>query len=301
MTNNIFRKIKARNGEKFAQKLKIHAPLALEHEKTIEILRHAGTDVEDVEKISKTLHALLVQDSKKPEEPQCPLKLLDDAGYNAYIVTDRKSQDAIKKYYRPGEELCTFKEDRWKNYHIINAVKKNVDDIKPAAKTKRDDEYGTSVISIQVRGGFISIKNRYNHNVPNCDATFSNNPDNIIRGLKAAIEHKFKVKLSGGAGAPDGFMLIDGVLFKTHYEINGIYYGEKAIIHNGKIVELHDYEFLYDIFVFCEKTKTLRLYDSSIKDSFPDDFNRHYAGKKSLRVDRKGNLCDGDRVIVGVV
>ena len=55
---------------------------------------------------------------------------------------------------------------------------------------EREDEYGTSVISIQVTKGdksFISIKNRYNHSVSNPDATFGNNLDNIAPGLTKAF------------------------------------------------------------------------------------------------------------------
>ena len=74
-----------------------------------------------------------------------------------------EKQNAIKKYYAPGEEICTFRDpERFKRYYIINAVRKDVDKIKRGNPPQRDDEYGTSVISIQVlkTGGFISIKNR---------------------------------------------------------------------------------------------------------------------------------------------
>ena len=72
---------------------------------------------------------------------------------------------------------------------------KDVDKIKRGKPPQRDDEYGTSVISIQVfkEGGFISIKNRYNHTVQNCDNTLNSNPDNIILGLSDAIKHHFHV------------------------------------------------------------------------------------------------------------
>ena len=76
-------------------------------------------------------------------------------------------ENAIKQYFAPDEELCTFRDpSRFQRYHIINAVRKDVDKIKRGNPPQRDDEYGTSVISIQIlkTGGFISIKNRYNHN-----------------------------------------------------------------------------------------------------------------------------------------
>lgn len=301
--NSIFNKLKRQNGEKFAKALRIEAPIAFEDDRILDIVKHAGNDENDVKLISKTVHSLL---SKKEEEEivtECPLSLLDKAGYNAYFVTDAKSQDAIKKYFASDEELCTFGSDRWKNYNIINAVKKDVDLIKRSdfKEPKRQDAYGTSVISIQCRNGFISIKNRYNHKVPNCDATFSNNPDNIIKGLKSSIENKFKIKLGNSKeDTPDGFIIAQNKLFKVVNEINGIYYGVYAIIKNGEIIEMKEHEYLYEYFIFNMQSKTLKRFNNDFKDQFADDFNKYYGGKSTLRVDRGGNLCDGDIIIIGV-
>ena len=55
---------------------------------------------------------------------------------------------------------------------------------------KREDEYGTSVMSIQFsKQGrcTVSIKNRYNHTVNNPDATYGNNLDRIVFGLKQSF------------------------------------------------------------------------------------------------------------------
>ena len=58
----------------------------------------------------------------------------------------------------------------------------------------RQDEYGTSVISIQFDRDdthTLSIKNRYNHKVEKPDATFSNNLNNIVAGLtKSFADYK---------------------------------------------------------------------------------------------------------------
>lgn len=295
----IYNKLKRQNGEKFTQAIKKHAPAVLVHERALDVLLHAGRDPNDVPKLSEALHAIILPDAEKVANSECPLKLLSDAGYDAYIVTDQKSQDSIKKYFAPNERLCTFGTDRYKSYNIINAVKKNVDSIKRSSNPKRQDEYGTSVLSIQVRNGFISIKNRYNHKVSNCDATFNNNLDNIITGLRAAVEHKFKISLAKGS-TPDGFMIVDDKIVKVVQEIDGIYYGDCCIIKNGAIVEMAEDEYLYAYFIYNQKNKTMRLFDEKIKDSFPDDFNKYYGGKRSLRVDRRGNLCDGDMMLLGV-
>ncbi len=62
---------------------------------------------------------------------QAPIRLLDKAGYDAYIADTLEKQNAIQKYYATGEGLCTFRDpDRFKKYYIINAVRKDVDKIK---------------------------------------------------------------------------------------------------------------------------------------------------------------------------
>lgn len=302
-TNEVYKKLKRQNGEAFAKEIRKECPIALEDDRILSIVKHAGKNPDDVKTLSKIIHGLLSEKTESHVKAECPLELLDKAGYNAYIVTDKESQNRIEKYFIESEKLCTFSSDRYKNYHIINAVKKNVDEIKRENfKTpERQDEYGTSVISIQCRDGFISIKNRYNHSVNNCDSTFGNNPDNIIEGLKAAIERKFEINLGkSNCDAIENFIIVDNKLFKTVSEINGIYYGYTAVVANGRIVELEDHEYLYEYFIFDLKTKMLRLFDVTIRDSFPEDFNRCYGGRKSLRVDSDGNLMDGDKLLFGV-
>ena len=122
-----------------------------------------------------------------------PEELMSEAGYVLVECYNEGDIQAFRKYYAPGEELCTFKGGRLDRCRVFFAVKKNVLDIKREdfKKPKREDEYGTSVISIQFTkdGTYtLSIKNRYNHTVNNPDATFSNNLDNIIPGLTASFE-----------------------------------------------------------------------------------------------------------------
>ncbi len=205
------------------------------------------------------------------------------------------------------EVLCTFSDSaRHKNYHIVHAVKKNVQDIKRAdfkGEEQREDAYGTSVISIQMlkQGGFISIKNRYNHAVAGCDNTFNSNPDNIIQGLSAALKDKFKVDFSASKNPlPDGYVVIYGRIVKYHTELNNIYYGDGFWVKNGFVNEVNRAagDVMFDYFIFENKTKTLKKIDPNLRDSFADDFNRDYGGNKGLYI-KGGNLMLGDDVLIG--
>jgi hypothetical protein len=78
---------------------------------------------------------------------------------------------------------------------VYFAVKKNVLDIKREnfEHPLREDDYGTSVLSIQFtrdNPSYISIKSRYNHAVAYSDSTFHNNLENIIPGLTTAFAEK---------------------------------------------------------------------------------------------------------------
>jgi len=122
-----------------------------------------------------------------------PSELLDEAGYILYECKTESDIQSFRKYYKKSEELCTFHGDRLDNCYVYFAVKKNVDEIKREdfENPKRQDLYGTSVISIQFTkdsSHILSIKNRYNHTVGNPDATFGNNLDNIIEGLTDSFE-----------------------------------------------------------------------------------------------------------------
>jgi len=195
---------------------------------------------------------------------------------------------------------------RYQNYHIVHAVKKDADQIKREdfkGKEARQDEYGTSVISIQMlkKGGFISIKNRYNHAVSYCDNTFNSNPDNIIPGLSSALKEHFNVEFSTtGSALPDGFVLMGDQLFKYHTEHHNIYYGDQAWAKNGTIHKINNVagDALFDGFLFEDETKTLKKIDPAYEDSFADDFNRCSGGNRGLNV-KNGNLYLDDNLLIG--
>ncbi len=139
--------------------------------------------------------------------------------------------------------LCTFKDaDRYKRYHIIHCIKKGADKLKREdflGKEEREDEYGTSVISIQIlkTGGFISIKNRYNHTVKSSDNTFYSNPDRIIEGLTGALKGHFKVDFFAKKKVfiPSGYILVDDQILKYDKEVNNTYFGDGFYCRDGVI------------------------------------------------------------------
>ena len=194
-----YKKIKKQNGERFARCLRDHHNGLLEIEGIADIVKHAGRKAEPLLPYLMSLMSAN-DDRAQQQEPGCPFKLLEEAGYDAFYADTLEKQNSIMPYFNQNERLCTFNDaSRHKNYYIVHAVKKDVDSILRDTfngRGERQDEYGTSVISIQIRkdGSFISIKNRYNHTVSGCDNTFDSNPDNIIEGLSAAFKKHFDVE-----------------------------------------------------------------------------------------------------------
>ena len=216
------------------------------------------------------------------EVKNTPFELMEQAGYDLFECKTKSDIDKFKKYYSKDEILCTFKDNnRLNTNYIFFAVKKDVDKIKREdfKNPKRQDLYGTSVISIQFSKGksnYLSIKNRYNHTVNNPDATYSNNLDNIKEGLKYSFEKYYNLNITNckmNSFEIMGYVLdINNKMYKYYYEINNIYYCENnIIIQNGKVIDKYKdkekYLFL-DYFILDLKNKKIFLYDDNINDSF---------------------------------
>ena len=231
--------IKKQNGEHFAKAIRNYDNGIFDIPNIDKIVKYAGRDAEPIMNYLVALKQIKIQEMSVHMDP---ITLLSKAGYNAYVADTLEKQNAIKKYYAHGEELCTFRDNsRFKRYYIINAVRKDVDKIKRSAHPSRDDKYGTSVISIQIlkTGGFISIKNRYNHTVQNCDNTLDSNPDNIILGLSDAIKHHFNVDFSSQhVPLPNHYVSIHGQICRYNSEVENIYFGEDFYARDGKIYEI---------------------------------------------------------------
>lgn len=217
-----------------------------------------------------------------------PYEILNEVGYE---LTECKTEDEIqefKKWYIPEEKLCTFRGGRLDRCIVFFAVKNNAEDIKREnfKEPERDDEYGTSVVSIQFTKGemcTVSIKNRYNHTVENPDATLGNDLNRIAPGLTNSFSKLLKREYGLELNNKDvekfeipGYIIAnDGKYYKYNFELNGIYYCPgNVIIENGKACKLEnpESEILIDCFVLDTKNKTLKKYDPKVNDSFADAF-----------------------------
>ena len=209
-----------------------------------------------------------------------PQEYLSEVGYDLYECKTEADIQSFKKYYAEGEELCTFNGGRLNQCYVFFAVRKDVAKIKREdfKFPNRQDEYGTSVISIQFTKDSthtLSIKNRYNHRVDNPDATFSNNLDNIIEGLTESFAQEYGLiqqnknenfELWGYVKANDG------KYYKFNQEMYNIYYCPNNIIIDNFEVKRYEKEkyLIFDYFVLDLVNKKLELYDKKLGDLFSE-------------------------------
>ena len=210
-----------------------------------------------------------VENNNEDKVQKSPEELLDEAGYVLY--PECKAEEDIqkfKKYYKKGEELCTFRGGRLNSCRVWFAVKKNANEIKREnfKNPQRQDEYGTSVISIQFtkgRNSTLSIKNRYNHTVNYPDSTFSNNLDNIIPGLTDSFCEKYGINLLNKSSniifmpnvLDDYILANDGKLYKSNLECHGSNFcaNNNIIYVSGNIMTLQSIYLLKDICLTWKK------------------------------------------------
>ena len=251
------------------------------------------------------------------EDVKDPYELMKEAGYTLYRCITEEDIQKFRKYYAVDEELCTFKGGRLKSCDVFFAVKDNVDEIKREdySKPEREDEYGTSVISIQFSKGnhYLSIKNRYNHTVNNPDATFGNNLNNIIPGLNSSFQKYFGYKINYESG--DFYYLFtdccyvqdaNGKFYSYNYSIDTstvpAYFGyDNVIVQNGKVLEkfLDKNRYLvFDYYILDLKDKKIitTLKENNvldIKDSLPKVINELEIDK--IQIEKKD---DGKKDII---
>lgn len=158
-------------------------------------------------------------------------KAFAESGYTTVIFDDEQAIADCKKYYSAGEVICTYNnlEKRMQEYHMLVAIKEDIDKIKRPTNPQSDDEYGTSIINIQIarNGSHMSIKNRYNHTVNQCDSTFDNDLNHVTMGLQSMVLGYY-----GFAGITkvnnkkyNNVVNIGGIYLKYHTERNNIYFG----------------------------------------------------------------------------
>ena len=240
----------------------------------------------------------------KQNVDKTPEELLRQAHYTLYECHTEEEIQSFTKYYQPKERLCTFRTNRLNDCYVFFAVRDNVDSIKRDDFTnpKRQDEYGTSVISIQFTRDpthMLSIKNRYNHTVSNPDATFSNNLDNIISGLTLSFEKYYGMKqkyISSCLDIPNYVLANDGRLYKYNYEINNIYYcSDNIVIDNFEVKKYPKEKYIItDYFIIDLVNKTISLYDENTSDIFPNTI----PNIKNITIT---NINNGKRVVISLV
>ena len=221
-----------------------------------------------------------VEKENKIKVIKTPKELLEDAGYDLFECKSEEDIQSFKKYYAPGEKLCTFKGGRLDRCHVFFAVKKNVDEIKREdyPNPQRQDKYGTSVISIQFtrdESHTLSIKNRYNHHVNNPDSTFSNNLDNIIEGLTESFGEYYGLvqQHPNGKFELEGYVRAsDNKYYKYNQEMMNVYYCPNNIIIDNYEVKRYDKDkyVIFNYFVLDLVKKEVRPYEEFITDSFVD-------------------------------
>ena len=158
------------------------------------------------------------------------IEAFNSVGYDTVIFDDEAAIFECRKYYANNEVICTYNnlKARMSEYHMLVAIKRNISEIKRSSSPQRDDEYGTSILNIQIarNGSHMSIKNRYNHTVSNPDSTFNNNLDMIYFGLQSMVLGYYGLaSLSSKKSYYENIVSIGGIYLKYHTEKNNVYFG----------------------------------------------------------------------------
>lgn len=287
--------IKKKYGEKMAHLCRTLFPTILESEGTLlELLennfepnKYLHDDIVNNDltmRFKDYVYSLFKEDKEeKIITDKTPEELLNEAGYDLYECNSEEEIQSFKKYYHRGEELCTFTQgNRLDTDYVFFAVRKDVDDIyrDDFDNPKREDEYGTSVMSIQFSKGRVntlSIKNRYNHTVDNPDATYGNNLDNIIPGLRDSFEnyYNFNIRQNDvGITIPGYIKAKDKKYYKYNYAIDNKYYCiDNIIVDDGEVIRDYQKDGRYlvaDYFVIDFKDKTIKTYDRTVHDGLSE-------------------------------
>ena len=253
-------------------------------------------DPERYDQFLESIYLYSLDENQKHEHiSETPTELMEKAGYKLYRCKTIQSVERFRKYYAEDELICTFKdiERRLEECEIFFAVKKNVKSIRREdfINPERQDEYGTSVISIQFSktNGMVSIKNRYNHAVLFPDATFSNNLDNIIEGLTDSFITHYEL---GRVKKPyfrkffmpryyqptcDKYDGCYGPQYKIVNHIGRYVYSDNNVVIDtkecDKIIKYDTAQYvLANYYLIDLKNHTIKLIDQSIEDEFVQHF-----------------------------
>jgi len=204
------------------------------------------------------------------------------AGYDTVIFDDEEKIAECKKYYAAGEVICTYNNlsGRMSQYHMLVAIKKDIDKIQRSKTPQREDEYGTSILNIQIakNGSHMSIKNRYNHTVSECDSTLNNNLDLLVPGLQAKVLGYYNIaSLNKNKTYYRNIAKINGVYLKCVAEVENVYFGNFVLdskngvrfADNGRYYVNTDRDNLC-VLDFHDK-KVIKLFNERKIDSFDSE------------------------------
>lgn len=289
MTNQNYETYKKAFGENTTNLIRWNYPESLDNLDFLDyILRKCKTKT-NVRNILNNIENLLyvknsyLNDKKEEETIRGPDigEVLEKEGYEYKIITNVGDLVDYKKYYSSGEVLCTYNnmEGRLKDYHIVILSKKGLDKIRRSKNPKREDEYSTSLLNIQIHKTFkiVSIKSRYNHTVNNPDAVYSNDLDKIAEGLIGAIEKKLniKIKYQKGLEIPNNLKLAEDFIINYWIERNNIYVGEDVYVSNDRVYWINpNEELIADQFLINFKEKTVKDLLGTDKDFIKEDLEK---------------------------
>ena len=228
-----------------------------------------------------------------------PYELLDKAGYELFECKNEEEIQSFRKWYKEDEIICTiYNGGRLTRCYVFFAVKKNAQEIKRENFTnpKREDEYGTSVLSIQFpkQGTCVpDIISRYNHTVRDPNGTYGCDLNKVAPGLEESFKkllaerglelnktNKNKIDLPNYTVGPDG------KYYRYNEEENGVYYCENNIIIDHGEIKKYDPEkyLIIDNYIVDLVEKQIYLYGYFWYHSI-DDFDNI----ESIKVIKNGD------------
>jgi hypothetical protein len=313
--NNDLKIIKKKYGENFSKLCRKLFPSILEEDGTLTTIitslfkenHFLYDDLIEYNMVNSFQKLIMNEYGKKinnvTDTDKNPYELFKEKGYTLKECQTNEEILSYKKYYAKGEELCTFNDNRLKTNRVFFAVKDNALEIKRKSDPKREDEYGTSVLSLQftIDTNYLSIKNRYNHTVKNPDATYQNNLENIAEGLTYSFEKYLGIKQSNAQGdfeIPNYVRAADGKYYRYNFEVNNKYYcPDNIIVDNFKEVSFPKGKYiLFDGFLLDLVDKKLENYDSSCYNAAETVFSNI----KSIKIENNGDtkgiyiICEDD-------
>lgn len=234
--------------------------------------------------IRKTTQEEIIEDFKK-------------AGYDTVIFDDEEKIAECKKYYAAGEIICTYNNlsGRMSQYHMLVAIKKDIDKIQRSKTPKREDEYGTSILNIQIakNGSHMSIKNRYNHTVSECDSTLNNNLDLLVPGLQAKVLGYYNIaSLNKNKTYYRNIAKINGVYLKYVTEVENVYFGN-FVLDSKNGVRFAD-NGRYYVNTDCDNLCVLDFHDKKVIKLF-NEGNQISKGTLLTRAMKENLLHSGNK------